>query len=141
MTSKTINPLAALFFCFLLLSGVTSCKDDDEEEKCVAPALATQIEDTWQANITALGTSLGKVTLTFTQDGEVQGNIHEYLAMIPSIGAVDELIKYEVTGDTKVSIIGTSDGEPITPFDLTVTERDCEKIVLNTTGVVITLTK
>ncbi len=140
MELKTVFSLKGLFLCLFLLSFLTSCKKDEEEEECVPPALSTQLKGVWHADITALSTSLGKVDLTFTENGEVQGNLSQYLALMPGVGTIDELIKYKTTGDTIVEITATSQGNPI-PFSLGVQERTCDKIVLVTTGVTITLTK
>jgi len=141
MELKTVFSLKSLLLCFFLLSLITSCKKDDKEEECVPPALSTQLKGLWKADIVALSASLGKVDLTFTQDGEVQGDLSQYLAMMPGVGTIDELIKYEVLNDTSVKIIATSQGNEI-PFELSVKERTCDKIVLvASAGVTITLTK
>lgn len=141
MELKTVFSLKGLFLCLFLLSFLTSCKKDEKEEECVPPSLSTQLKGaTWKADIMALSTSIGKVDLTFTQNGEVKGNLSPYLAMISGGGQIDELIKYEVLNDTSVKIVGTSQGNEI-PVALGVQERTCEKIVLVTTGVTITLTK
>ncbi len=137
MELKTVFSLKGLLLCFFLLSLVTSCKKDEKEEECVPPALSTQIVGAWQADISGLS----KTQLTFTQGGEIQGNLGQYLALIPGIGTIDELIKYEVTSDTGMNVIVTSQGNPIPAFPLAVQERTCDKIVLSTTGVTITLTK
>lgn len=136
MELKTVFSLKGLLLCFFLFTLVTSCKKDDKEEECVPPALSTHIVDTWQADISGLA----KTQLTFTQSGEVQGNLAQYLSLIPSIGTIDDLIKYEVASDASINVKATSDGQEIS-YPLAVQERTCDKIVLGTAGVVITLTK
>ncbi len=137
MELKTVFSLKSLLLCFFLLSLITSCKKDDKEEECVPPALSTHIVNTWQADISGLA----KTQLTFTSSGEVQGNLAQFLALIPGAGPIDDLIKYEVAGDTSITVKATSDGEEIS-YPLAVQERTCDKIVLSIPGAVtITLTK
>lgn len=141
MELKAVSTLKGLFLCLFLLSCLASCKKDEKDDECVPPALSTQLKGVWHADIMALSTSMGKVDLTFTDNGEVQGNLSKYLAMIPGVGKIDDLIKYKTTGDTIVEINATSDGTAIPAFSLGVQERTCDKIVLVSTGVTITLTK
>ena len=125
-----------LLICLTLLFGAVSCKKDEKE--CTPPALESQIVGTWQTSIGTLVT----LPLTFTSSGELQGNnLNTYLSMLQPGAEVDELVKYEVTGDTGVNLVATSKGQALPPFALTVKERTCEKIVFTSLAGDITLSK
>ncbi len=134
MELKTVSTLKSLLLCFVLLSFVTSCKKEDEDD-CVLPALSLQIVGEWQADVSGFG----KIPLTFTSGGVIEGNLAQYLEQLSLLGNIDDRILYQVTSDAAMNIIVT-EGDEQTTFSLNVQERTCEKIVLSTTGVVITLT-
>ncbi len=135
MKLKTVSTLKSLLLCFVLLALVTSCKKDKEED-CVLPALSLQIVGEWQADVAGFG----KIPLRFTEGGVIEGDLAPYLAQLPFLGDIDDRILYQVTSDSAMNITVTKEDEQTT-FSLGVQERTCEKIVLSTTGVVITLTE
>lgn len=125
MKSNTIKSLKSLFLCLFVATVMVSCGKDDEEKECVPPALTEQIVGNWQAS-----SPLGNISLVFTQDGELQGNLTPILLLL-NISSVDEL-NYTVNGNNGISVTGTADGEDVGPLAFTVKERECKKITLTT---------
>lgn len=126
MKANTIKTLRNLLLCLLVATAMVGCKDKDKEEKCVPPGLAQQIVGNWM-----LSTSFGSINLAFTQAGAVEGNLATILGLAGIQGV--EKVTYTVNGDNGIILKGLdSDGTEVGALPLTVIERECKKIVVNT---------
>lgn len=127
MKSKNLRNFASMLLISMMVLATAACKKDkDDDDKCVPPALATQIVGNWQATVL-----IANYPVTFTQNGELTGDLAAAIKSFPGLQGIDEVIKYEVKSDTQIDLKASMGGQPLAAIPLMVSERECDKMRLS----------